>query len=170
MPKYTITNGELCHYGVKGMKWGVRRDLRILASSRRNKKVRDARKAYKAGKITKDQRKAKIAEANKLKKDTIKDAKAKYAKAKTSIDRKRVGEDITNKTLKEVPNAQLKRGALAVNRLLGSTTNALTVGSAALSVALNPALAGVAVSAAAVSIATEIGKRYCISRGMETLF
>lgn len=22
---YTIVNGELCHYGVKGMKWGVRR-------------------------------------------------------------------------------------------------------------------------------------------------
>lgn len=27
--KYTVYNGELCHYGVKGMKWGVRRATRL---------------------------------------------------------------------------------------------------------------------------------------------
>lgn len=28
---YIITNGELCHYGVKGMKWGVRRTKKAVA-------------------------------------------------------------------------------------------------------------------------------------------
>ena len=29
MSEYTIVNGELYHYGVKGMKWGVRRNTRL---------------------------------------------------------------------------------------------------------------------------------------------
>lgn len=30
---YHITNGELCHYGVKGMRWGVRRNLKRLGKA-----------------------------------------------------------------------------------------------------------------------------------------
>lgn len=29
---YTIVNGELCHYGVKGMKWGVKKAYELISN------------------------------------------------------------------------------------------------------------------------------------------
>lgn len=37
------------HYGVKGMKWGVRRDFRVLANNRRNKAIKEAKRDYNLG-------------------------------------------------------------------------------------------------------------------------
>ena len=81
---YVVTkDGELHHYGVKGMKWGVRRDYRVLANHRRNQAVRDAKKDYREGKISKSDRKEAIKKAKNYTKDFKKETKAQFKNAKT---------------------------------------------------------------------------------------
>lgn len=45
MPMYFAesSTNELTHYGVKGMKWGIRRDRRSNASTKRTKKIKRSR-------------------------------------------------------------------------------------------------------------------------------
>lgn len=167
---YIITSdGELYHYGVVGMKWGVRRDARLLSNSRRNKRVRAARAAYKAGKLTKDQRDKEIEAARQDKKKTLSKIEKSFSKAKTDADRARLERDLANKTTKEVPNASLKRGASVVNALFGGL-NAASIGLSTVSmVMINPAFAGVAVASAAVGVAAEAGYRYAVQLGLDKL-
>jgi hypothetical protein len=167
---YIITsNGELYHHGVKGMKWGVRRDARLLSNSRRNKRVRAAQAAYKAGKLTKEQRDKEIESARQDKKKTLSKIENDFANAKTAADRARLKRDLANKTAKEVPNATLKRGASIANALFGGV-NAASIGLASASVVMiNPAFAGVAVASAAVGVAAEAGYRYVVQLGLDKL-
>ena len=167
---YIISNnGELYHHGVKGMKWGVRRDARLLANSRRNQRVRAAQAAYKSGKLTKDQRNKEIEAARQDKKKTLSKVENDFAKAKTDSDRSRLERDLANKTTKEVPRASLKRGASVVNALFGGM-NAASIGVASASmIMINPAFAGVAVASAAVGIAAEAGYRYVVQLGLDKL-
>ena len=165
---YVLTSdGELYHYGVPGMKWGVRRDARILASSHRNKRIREAKAAYKAGKITKETRDAEIQSAKHDKKKMLNKTKERFVKAKTDVERQRLAIDIRNKTTKEVPHATLKRGAYVVNALFGGVNAVSTGVSAAAMVMINPAFAGVAIASAAVGIAAEAGKRHVIQLGLD---
>lgn len=167
---YILTaDGELYHYGVKGMKWGVRRDARLLANSRRNKRVRAARDAYKSGKMSKEARDKEITSAQREKKKMLANTKDRFAKAKTDSERVRLEQDIYDKTTKEVSNASLKRGAHTVNALFGAA-NAASVGLGAASIlAINPAFAGAAVASAAVGIAAEAGYRYVVQLGLDKL-
>lgn len=170
MTEYILTSsGELYHHGVKGMKWGVRRDVRLLANSRRNKRVRAARDAYKAGKISKDARKQEIKSAQLDKKKMLDKTKEQFANAKSDKERNALRADITNKTLKEVPNAGKKRGAAVVNALFGAT-NSAAIGLATYGlVAINPAFAAATIGAGAVGIAAEAGYRYAIQLGLDKL-
>jgi hypothetical protein len=47
MSNYVIVGGELCHYGVKGMKWGVRKKYEYSSMTQ---DVRDKKAAYKQAK------------------------------------------------------------------------------------------------------------------------
>lgn len=165
---YILTSdGDLLHYGVPGMKWGVRRDARILANSRRNERIREARDAYKAGKITKEARDKEIQSAQRDKKMELNKTKEKFTKAKTDTERERLASDIRNKTLKEVPNANLKRGAYAVNAMLG-VANTASIGLATVPLlSVNPAFAGAILASAAVGVAAEAGYRYMIRLGID---
>lgn len=163
------SDGELYHYGVPGMKWGVRRDAQMLASSRRDKQVREAKNAYKAGKITKDARNEAIRSANLGKKKMLEKTKAQFANAKTDAERRRIENDIRNKATKEVSNVGLKRGAHVVNSIFGAANIASVGVSTAALAAVNPAFAGAAIASAAVGIAAEAGYRYLISKGIDRL-
>jgi hypothetical protein len=165
---YILTSdGELYHYGVPGMKWGVRMDARILANNRRNRRIREAKVAYKAGKMTKEARDAEIQSAKHDKKKMLNETKERFVKAKTDIERQRLASDIRNKTTKEVPNVTLKRGVHVVNALFGGVNAVSTGVSAAAMVMINPAFAGAAIASAAVGIAAEAGKRYAIQLGLD---
>jgi len=168
MTNYILTsNGKLYHHGVKGMKWGVRRDARLLANSRRNKRVRNAREDYKSGKITKDLRDKEIAAAKLDKKKMLAKIKDDFSNAKTAGERERLGREITNKTLKEVPKASLKRGASTVNALFGGL-NAASIGLSTYAISfVNPAFAGATIAAGVVGVAAEAGYRYVLQLGLD---
>lgn len=175
MSNYYINNGrlvsedELYHYGVKGMKWGVRRDVRLLANSRRNDRVRSAKRAYKEGKITKADRKKAIKAANLEKKEYIKQTKERFANAGTKAERKELKRDIANKTVNSVHHATIKRGAATVNALIGVASVGTMGVSAAIGAAAAPALAGVVIGSNAVGIAAEIGRYRLVRMGLDKL-
>lgn len=153
---------ELQHYGIPGQKWGVRRNLRVLANHRRNVAVNNAKREYRNKNITKDQRKLAIKQANLDKKALLKSVKQK----RTREEFKQYKKDIKKQTLSEVPNARIKKGATTVNHLITAAQVAgagAAIGTAA--VMGLPVLAA-AGGAGAASIAVSVGKDYCIQKGI----
>ena len=45
MSNYIVANGELYHYGVKGMKWGVRKKYDYTDVDRKRDAMKSAKKA-----------------------------------------------------------------------------------------------------------------------------
>lgn len=157
MNEYILVTGELCHYGVKGMKWGVRRDARILANHRRNVSVRKAKERYERGKITKERRAMEIREANAIKKETLNNYKKQFKNAKNDAERERLGRNITKQALAEVPDIKVKRGLAVVTQTLGAVgigkTAVQTLGFAV----ANPTLATGAAATFAAVTAVRVG-------------
>ena len=153
------SNDTIYHYGVKGMKWGVRRDARVLAAHRTNEAVRKAKNDYREGKISKSERKAAIKKAKNYKKDYKKELKSQFKNADRK-ERKQLNKDITNQAKKEVGARRLKKAATSFNR---ATTVATLSGSA---VALGmgfvaaPALGPLIAGSAAAATAGALGKQW----------
>lgn len=159
---------ELYHYGVKGMKWGVRRDYRALVNRRRNEAYRKNRNDYDTGKISNEERKRRNKAAKQAKKDDIARTKKRYANA-SKQERERMDRDIKRQTVKEVPYRQVKKGATTVNKLLtgidiGTAAVATAVGSAAM-----PAMAPLLVTSLATGSAVSIGRNKLIQWGIDRL-
>lgn len=153
---------ELYHYGVPGQKWGVRRNLRVLANHRRNIAINDAKNDYRSKRITKSQRKLAIKQAKLDKKALLKSANQKRSEEEFKAYKK----DIKSQTLSEVPHARLKKGATTVNHLITMAEVAgvgAAIGTAGIMGA--PVLAAVG-GAGAASVAVSIGKDYCIQKGI----
>lgn len=153
-------NEELYHYGVPGMKWGVRRDTRILANHRRNVAADRLKEQYRSGKITKQQYKDSIHKVNLRKKQYMSDVENKFRNAKSDSERTRLGEDISNTAVKEVPNITVKRGLAVANQLFGTASIGSTVYTALGTAAINPAFASAFIGAGLVTAAAETGFRY----------
>lgn len=154
----------LQHYGVPGMKWGVRRDIRLLANHRRNVAVKDAKEKYKSGKISKETRNERTRQANVKKKRDIESMTSKYLKADTYEKKLRIQNNISNRTMKEVPDYAVKRGASTVHNILsGSRIRTMGVVAGAGLVTGNLPLA----AAASAGLAAEIGARYVTNIGLD---
>lgn len=162
-----MTNSELCHYGVKGMKWGVRRDTRILANHRYNKTVRRLENEYAFGMIGSNQYYKGLKDARTVKKETIASVKKRFEEAGSDAERTKMAKDISKMTASEVPNAKIKRGAAMVNQALGVVNVAGVLGTAANAALINPAFAGAYLSAGVVGIAAEAGWRYMTQRYLD---
>lgn len=157
---------DLQHYGVKGMKWGVKRDIRLIANSRRNKAVKEARDKYKTGRISKETRNARIKRANESKKNDIETMTNRMLNAKTDVKKARVENSISRTVVKEVPDYKVKRGATKVHKILSdSRIKGLGIASAVGIVTANPALA----IASASGMAVEIGAKYVTDIGIDKL-
>lgn len=160
---------ELYHYGVKGMKWGVRRDVRLLANRRRNDTVRKIKDQYETGKITSDQKKSAIKKANVAKKTYIKKTESDYVNAKTERDRNIIERDIKRQTISEVPNRRLKNGARAVNHILTGVQIGSSVATAGIVTAAMPALGPMYISAVAGTAIGAMGRNWLIDKGIDKL-
>lgn len=151
---------ELYHYGVPGMKWGVRRDTRILANHRRNTEAKRLKEKYRSGDISRQQYKDSIRKINLQKKKYISDVENKFRNAKSDRERERLGNDISNTAVKEVPDIKVKRGLAVANQILGTAS----IGNAAYTTlglaTINPAFAAAYVGAGVVTAAAETGFRY----------
>lgn len=162
-----MNQNELYHYGVKGMKWGVRRDTRILANHRHNTAVRRLEAEYAFGKIGTEQYRRGLKDAKSIKKQTMSDAKKRFDNASDDMERVKMANDISKMTINEVPNANIKRGAAAVNQALGIVNIASVASTAANAAIVNPAFASAYLGAGAVAVAAEVGWRYMTQRYLD---
>lgn len=136
----------------------------MLANHRRNAAVKDAKEKYKSGKISKETRDARTRQANAQKKRDMESMTNKYNKADTFEKKLKMENDIANKTMKEVPNYAVKRGASTVHNILsGSRIRGLGVVAGAGLVTGNLPLA----AAGAAGMAAEIGARYIANIGLD---
>lgn len=171
--EYLITRNsspdELYHYGVLGMKWGIRRNARVLANHRRNDSVRSIKNDYNLGKITKDKKRSLIKAENKKKRNYIKENVSYSRKTKDSTGLQKQYRDVAEKTQKEVGHARLKKNIRAIN--VGSAGYAVAkTGAAAVALAIgNPAFAGALLGSAAINSAVVIGAHKLAQYGLNKL-
>lgn len=158
--RWLTVNNEIYHYGVPGMKWGVRRDTRILANHRRNVAVDQLKDQYRSGKITRQQYRDSIRKVNYRKKQYMTDVENKFRNAKNDSERTRLGENISNTAVKEVPNITVKRGFAVANQILGTASIGSTAYTSIGLAAVNPAFAAAYLGAGVVAAAAETGFRY----------
>lgn len=161
--KILNNNDELMHYGVLGMKWGVRRNVRLLANRRRNASVQKIKADYKTGKITREQKKARIQKANTAKSSYITDTKAKFKAIDNKQDYKKAKNTIAMQTINEVSYPTIKKGVTTVNKLIGGSH---VLGTAVSGVATASVLGPVGLAAGAVGVAAEVGVHYLIQKGI----
>ena len=139
-----MRNDELMHYGVLGMKWGVRRNARVLSNHRRNEGIKDVKKAYKSGKISRSEKRRGI---------------------------KQVKKSIAKQTLSEVPHSTLKKGLTTLNKAFAVANVSGVAAGTAIGVAPALAMGGVAATAAvaalplsAVGAFTIAGQHYLVQK------
>ena len=137
-PTYSM---ELYHHGVKGMKWGVRRernqlvrrtkrDLNMLADNLYQKEKDNLRskRDHGADKDYIKSEKQRIKSEYKQHKQMIK-SETKAAKKSSSVEEARAKfQKVRNQAMSDIPNYKLKRGLRTANTLLnGLRTGALAV-------------------------------------------
>ena len=162
---------ELMHYGVLGMKWGIRRDARVLANRRRNNKVRSIKDDYELGKITKETKKKLIKDANASKKQynkTTKESLKNKTKEELTVTKRKLAEQSIN----EIPHRRLKKGLTTANKLLGTANTAVTAATipgAVIATAANPAFGAMYIGSAAISTLGTAGAHYIAQIGIDKL-
>lgn len=157
---------ELYHHGVKGMKWGVRRDtqksylrrtkrdLYLLNDRDYNQKVRKLKNRRDFGSINDEQYRSAKKEAKIKRKETSKNIKSMKAAKSLSDARKQFTETRT-RAVKEIPHYRLKRGARTVSTLLS--------GLGAVSLAATAGAVGVGAAMLGTSYGASMGAAYAVS-------
>lgn len=170
---------ELYHHGVKGMKWGERRqaknyltrtkrDLHMLNDREYNQKVRSLKDQRDLGSINQKQYKSAKKDAKLKRKETTKSIKSmKVGKSLEETREKFV--ETRKRAIKEIPHYKLKRGARTVSTLISTVAVGSLVGSAA-AVGYGAALFGASYGASAgVAYATGGALSIGVTAGARTI-
>ena len=157
---------ELLHYGVKGMKWGVRRDLQALANHRRNVEVS---KIKNSDILSKGEKKVLIREANVNRKKYLKKVKMDYESNDSELAKRNMVKNIRQQAAAEISSKDLKTGARIANNILTGAQIGANIGATVLATAAVPALGSVALAALAGNTAGAIGRKYLIDMGLDRL-
>lgn len=160
---------ELYHYGVKGMKWGVRRDARILMNHRYNVEAKRLKTMRDWGMIDDNRYYNEINRAKEKKKKGLAQIEARFKNAKSDIEREKLGRNITNIAVKEVPDIKVQRGLAVANQLLGVGSIGKTAYTAAGLSLINPAFAGAYLGAGAVTAAAQAGLTWAGRQVLDTM-
>ena len=162
-------NNYLAHYGVKGMKWGVRKDIRLIANSQRNRKVTRIKNDYERGRISREKRNISIQKANDEKKRYMSTMEDRYRNAKSSRERDKLEREVRNTAIKEVNNRGFKKGlSLTSEILMGYGIGSVTAGAVAVSTVM-PAVAPMMLGAAAIDSAVYMGLNALAQMGLDKL-
>lgn len=163
-----MNNDELMHYGVPGMKWGVRRNARVLAAHNRNSSIKSIKKQRKTGEISKSESRLAVKKAKK-------NFKTERRQLVKSVNSKDAAKSLKSKTISEVKHSTLKKGARTINHILTAASVVTTGSSMAIAVgtaaALGPAGAAfgtMALTANAVATAGAIGRNYLIDHAIDS--
>lgn len=155
----SVSEDELMHYGVKGMKWGVRRDVELIANRRRNDTVRKAKNDYEMGKIDKSKYKSLKKQANVDKKSYMNKVKKDF-ESKSKADQYKMSTQIKTQAIKNVPHRRLKKGLKLINHV-NTAYNIASVGlTAAASIMASPAVAPLMGAAAIGATFGQLGSKY----------
>lgn len=157
---------ELMHYGVPGMRWGVKRNARVLTMHRRNINVKDVKNAYRKGQISKKERNVGIKTAKKDAKADLKQMRSEIRNVKTRKGLKEMKTDIKNQTLSEVPHSSLKKGLTTVNKMFSAATISGTAAVGAGLTVVGGAAASTVLPIAAAGVMVELGRKTIIQKGI----
>lgn len=165
MANYTLIHGqlvnsdELIHYGVPGMRWGVRKNIRMLSTHRRNSSIGKIKADHKSGKITRDVKNYRISKAKAKQKIERSKLKEEY---KNASDKGKHAKKLATRTLAEVPASRFKKGLHAVNSLMAvGHLGAIAVKAATVT--------GIGPNMLPVFAAIEVGRHFVTRKVVETL-
>lgn len=163
---FQVQQNDLQHYGVLGMKWGIRRDRQLMAERRYNKAKDNLKNKYELGEMSKEEYKTTRKAKKKEMKNAIKEGHKESNSFKNKAELEERFKKVRKQAINEIPKYRLQAGAYTASRVLrGLGTGAAMGKSMFVGAALGASMGGpVGVMAGIVSGAFSAGIDYGISR------
>ena len=147
---FSYQNNDIMHYGVLGMKWGIRRDRQLMAERRYNKTKDDLKNKYETGKISKEDYKSNRKSAKKQMKSEIKNAKNEVRNIERKELEKRFNK-VRNQAINEIPKYRLQAGLHTASSVLRGLGTGVRIVNGSINGALTASMImGIPVASAAI--------------------
>ena len=133
MWQYNYANSsELCHFGIKGMKWGVRRNRTTTSSSSRRRDLNTVKKVVDSGSNLVNSTKPLVKPKTSYKSVNL--SKMSDKELRDAVNRMNLERQYS--TLVSSDTGRISKGAAMANKIVDNVGTALTITSSALGLAL----------------------------------